>query len=400
MLCNWYPAYLHFCNLCRKKIRKRIFYLPPGIHSSPYWLFSWKNVNKPLKATCPRRPTQTDQVQMGHPMAVTMQIAFHVTFKHLFNCWRRRSDHCWRTTRNWMDSWLKRFKSCGSICWNWKRFRSCVEIFVHGTLRVCGERCNQRIYCGLITRLSTITIYPTRIVRSTVQSRWVEYLDRQCSEFYNLLFFFQENLSGSHSYYNANEYMPSTDTPTDFSNVHNSAPVVPNAPNGNFPTQHNGNPQTQLENGGDNLGGLPLQSQQLHPATGSLINQQSSQILGSTPLSQIGCPPLPNVVDQFTGQLSPCGSSDELDSNDDDLGSNFSSNSGSKRQKRGILPKHATSVMRAWLFQHLVHPYPTEDEKRAIAAQTNLTLLQVSNSGFFVFFMCVLYAYVVQCMFR
>lgn len=120
-----------------------------------------------------------------------------------------------------------------------------------------------------------------------------------------------------------------------------------------------------------------MPTQQQLQAT-SLLNQQPTQILGSTPLSQIGCPPLPNV-DQFTGQLSPCGSSDEMDSNDDDLGSNFSSNSGSKRQKRGILPKHATSVMRAWLFQHLVHPYPTEDEKRAIAAQTNLTLLQVSN---------------------
>lgn len=60
----------------------------------------------------------------------------------------------------------------------------------------------------------------------------------------------------------------------------------------------------------------------------------------------------------FTDQLSPCGSSDEmdseLDSNNDDLSSNFSNNSGSKRQKRGILPKQATSVMRAWLFQHLV----------------------------------------------
>jgi hypothetical protein len=61
--------------------------------------------------------------------------------------------------------------------------------------------------------------------------------------------------------------------------------------------------------------------------------------------------------------------------------------------------------MRSWLFQHLVvcklptfhlylliyiplilfaivmlqHPYPTEDEKRQIAAQTDLTLLQVNN---------------------
>ncbi|XP_065056241.1 homeobox protein PKNOX1-like isoform X1 [Rhopilema esculentum] len=47
--------------------------------------------------------------------------------------------------------------------------------------------------------------------------------------------------------------------------------------------------------------------------------------------------------------------------------------------KRGIFPKHATNIMKAWLFQHLVHPYPTEDEKRQIAAQTNLTILQVNN---------------------
>lgn len=25
-----------------------------------------------------------------------------------------------------------------------------------------------------------------------------------------------------------------------------------------------------------------------------------------------------------------------------------------RQQKRGILPKHATSVMRSWLFQHLI----------------------------------------------
>ncbi|XP_036706407.1 homeobox protein PKNOX1 isoform X2 [Balaenoptera musculus] len=52
---------------------------------------------------------------------------------------------------------------------------------------------------------------------------------------------------------------------------------------------------------------------------------------------------------------------------------------GSSKNKRGVLPKHATSVMRSWLFQHIGHPYPTEDEKKQIAAQTNLTLLQVNN---------------------
>ncbi|KAI2800582.1 Homeobox protein pknox2 [Blomia tropicalis] len=51
----------------------------------------------------------------------------------------------------------------------------------------------------------------------------------------------------------------------------------------------------------------------------------------------------------------------------------------SHHSKRGVLPKQATSIMRSWLFQHIVHPYPTEDEKRAIASQTNLTLLQVNN---------------------
>ncbi|MBN3290972.1 PKNX1 protein, partial [Polypterus senegalus] len=52
---------------------------------------------------------------------------------------------------------------------------------------------------------------------------------------------------------------------------------------------------------------------------------------------------------------------------------------GSSKNKRGVLPKQATNVMRSWLFQHIGHPYPTEDEKKQIATQTNLTLLQVNN---------------------
>lgn len=56
-----------------------------------------------------------------------------------------------------------------------------------------------------------------------------------------------------------------------------------------------------------------------------------------------------------------------------------SSRESSMSQKRGILPKQATHVMRSWLFQHIVHPYPTEEEKKVIAGQTNLTMLQVNN---------------------
>uniref|UniRef100_UPI00398E623C homeobox protein PKNOX1-like n=1 Tax=Pristiophorus japonicus TaxID=55135 RepID=UPI00398E623C len=54
-------------------------------------------------------------------------------------------------------------------------------------------------------------------------------------------------------------------------------------------------------------------------------------------------------------------------------------NENSPKNKRGVLPKQATNIMRSWLFQHIAHPYPTEDEKRQIAGQTNLTLLQVNN---------------------
>ncbi|XP_061082977.1 homeobox protein PKNOX1-like isoform X2 [Conger conger] len=57
----------------------------------------------------------------------------------------------------------------------------------------------------------------------------------------------------------------------------------------------------------------------------------------------------------------------------------FNHDDSSSKNKRGVLPKQATNVMRSWLFQHIGHPYPTEDEKKQIATQTNLTLLQVNN---------------------
>ncbi|XP_052005010.1 homeobox protein PKNOX1.1 [Xyrauchen texanus] len=57
----------------------------------------------------------------------------------------------------------------------------------------------------------------------------------------------------------------------------------------------------------------------------------------------------------------------------------FGADDSSSKNKRGVLPKQATNVMRSWLFQHIAHPYPTEEEKKQIATQTNLTLLQVNN---------------------
>ncbi|XP_015510800.1 homeobox protein PKNOX2 isoform X2 [Neodiprion lecontei] len=108
-----------------------------------------------------------------------------------------------------------------------------------------------------------------------------------------------------------------------------------------------------------------------------------SMVHGSTPLSQIGAHPNASANDMYLGQGSPSPAPSEDE--DEGCGTTTSGHSGGHssarkgRQKRGVLPKQATSIMRSWLFQHLVHPYPTEDEKRQIASQTNLTLLQVNN---------------------
>ncbi|KAK8928598.1 BEL1-like homeodomain protein 9 [Platanthera zijinensis] len=48
------------------------------------------------------------------------------------------------------------------------------------------------------------------------------------------------------------------------------------------------------------------------------------------------------------------------------------------RPQRG-LPEHAVGVLKAWLFQHFLHPYPTDNDKQLLAKQTALTRNQVSN---------------------
>ncbi|XP_057374948.1 homeobox protein PKNOX2-like [Daphnia carinata] len=75
-------------------------------------------------------------------------------------------------------------------------------------------------------------------------------------------------------------------------------------------------------------------------------------------------------------QVSYVQSSLSSDEEDENVGGNPNP---STKVKRGVLPRKATAVLRSWLFQHLVHPYPTEEEKRQLATQTKLTLLQVNN---------------------
>ncbi|CAH9098946.1 unnamed protein product [Cuscuta epithymum] len=48
------------------------------------------------------------------------------------------------------------------------------------------------------------------------------------------------------------------------------------------------------------------------------------------------------------------------------------------RPQRG-LPERSVSVLRAWLFEHFLHPYPKDSDKSMLAKQTGLTRSQVSN---------------------
>ncbi|KAG1347465.1 BEL1-like homeodomain protein 7 [Cocos nucifera] len=48
------------------------------------------------------------------------------------------------------------------------------------------------------------------------------------------------------------------------------------------------------------------------------------------------------------------------------------------RPQRG-LPETSVSVLRAWLFEHFLHPYPKDSEKLMLARQTGLTRGQISN---------------------
>ncbi|KAL5219537.1 hypothetical protein ABZP36_020221 [Zizania latifolia] len=48
------------------------------------------------------------------------------------------------------------------------------------------------------------------------------------------------------------------------------------------------------------------------------------------------------------------------------------------RPLRG-LPEDSAAVLRAWLFDHFFHPYPTDNEKLMLAVTTGLSRIQISN---------------------
>ncbi|KAL9265417.1 BEL1-like homeodomain protein 2-like protein [Drosera capensis] len=48
------------------------------------------------------------------------------------------------------------------------------------------------------------------------------------------------------------------------------------------------------------------------------------------------------------------------------------------RPQRG-LPERSVNILRAWLFEHFLHPYPSDADKHQLARQTGLSRSQVSN---------------------
>ncbi|BES90191.1 Coprinus_mating [Nesidiocoris tenuis] len=80
------------------------------------------------------------------------------------------------------------------------------------------------------------------------------------------------------------------------------------------------------------------------------------------------------------GEYNSCDASNASIGSGEGTGEEDDDTNGKKSQKkRGIFPKVATNILRAWLFQHLTHPYPSEDQKKQLAQDTGLTILQVNN---------------------
>ncbi|XP_012137321.1 meis homeobox homothorax isoform X2 [Megachile rotundata] len=117
----------------------------------------------------------------------------------------------------------------------------------------------------------------------------------------------------------------------------------------------------------------PPSSSLSYPGAGGNDDARSPGSGGTPgPLSQ-QAPTSLDSSDPGDASNASIGSGEGTGEEDDD-------SSGKKNQKkRGIFPKVATNILRAWLFQHLTHPYPSEDQKKQLAQDTGLTILQVNN---------------------
>merc|ERR1719350_313641 len=145
----------------------------------------------------------------------------------------------------------------------------------------------------------------------------------------------------------------------------------------------NGMPNIKMEDGG--LGPMGLKGEHHRPPSSSLSGYDPGPGLDHDARSpgnhsgagtpRLSLPPgRDDLSEAGDASNASIGSGDGSGLDDDDP-TGKSKNS----KKRGIFPKVATNILRAWLFQHLTHPYPSEDQKKQLAQDTGLTILQVNN---------------------
>jgi len=161
------------------------------------------------------------------------------------------------------------------------------------------------------------------------------------------------------------------------STSHTDGGSTPDLMNSGF----NGMPNIKMEDGG--MGSIGLKGEH-RPPSSSLSGYDPGPGLdearspgnhsgGGTP--RLSLPPGRDDLSEAGDASNASVGSGDGSGLDDDDPTGKSKNS----KKRGIFPKVATNILRAWLFQHLTHPYPSEDQKKQLAQDTGLSILQVNN---------------------
>jgi len=101
--------------------------------------------------------------------------------------------------------------------------------------------------------------------------------------------------------------------------------------------------------------------------SGAFVNLGSNKIVSPPGVMQTT---IHSTLQQPTQQkVASDDSSNVMNQNEDDF----------DKQRKHFLPSNATDVLRDWFLDHITHPYPSGQEKQALAQQTGLSYVQVSN---------------------
>ncbi|KAF9932177.1 hypothetical protein BGZ67_004874 [Mortierella alpina] len=123
---------------------------------------------------------------------------------------------------------------------------------------------------------------------------------------------------------------------------------------------------------------IPVKPTSLHsnPSTTSPLATSSAHPQGrSSALTPPSHPP--SAADPTHNSNSSHGNAPNTTTNNSNAAN--TGNMDPNRRRRGNLPKSVTSVLKTWLVQNAIHPYPTEEEKMRLSEETHLSMNQISN---------------------